>query len=79
VQGQARARGADQGAVGVGMIKVSVGIEHVFERQIVSLELGQNLLGVAAGIDDGGLPGFFTAHHVAVGLYQANGQGDKYQ
>ena len=73
MEGQRGAGGFDDGAVGIGVVKVGMGVEHVPDRETMARDLGQDALRVSAGIDDGPLFCLLAADYIAVGLDQADG------
>jgi hypothetical protein len=67
--------------VGPHMIKVAMGIDDVFDRQLITGQGGQNSVCIVTGVDDHGFAGFFATKDKTVCLNGAQGhlvdnQGD---
>jgi hypothetical protein len=73
MDGQFGARGFDNGPVGIGMVKMRVGVKHILDRQTVALDLGQDPVWMAAWVYDGADLGLLTSNDVAIGLDYAHG------
>jgi hypothetical protein len=55
------------------MVEMAMGVDDVFDGELLLRRLQQNPVHFVAGIDDGPFAGFFTSHDVAVGLDRADG------
>jgi hypothetical protein len=62
-----------QGLVAPDMIKVVMGVEYIFDNQLICLGLVQDTSDLPARIDDQGFPGFFTAQQIAEHFHKPRG------
>jgi len=62
------------GAQGGDVVKVTVGEDDLGNLQPQAACLAQDEVGIAAGINDGGLVGLRAAHQIAIGAQAAHGE-----
>jgi hypothetical protein len=61
------------------MVEVAMGVDDMFDGELLFRRFQQNPVHLVAGIDNDPFPGLFTSHHITVGLHGADGNISDYQ